>query len=212
VHLNLEIQFWTSRGFAVVDVDYSGSTGYGRAYRERLRGKWGVADLADCVEAARYLSEKDLTDDKRLIIRGGSAGGYIVLRALTEYNIFRAGASYYGVADILSLIEDSHKFEAHYEVSLIGPYPESKHLFEQLSPINHIDKLSSPLILFQGLDDKVVPPSQSEIIVEALEKKGVFHRYLTFEGEAHGFRVAENIAQALAAELNFYLKALEIKS
>jgi dipeptidyl aminopeptidase/acylaminoacyl peptidase len=208
--LNPEIQFWTSRGFAVLDVDYSGSTGYGRAYRERLRGNLGVVDVADCVAAARHLAENEMVDPERLLITGGSAGGYIVLRALTAYDVFRAGASYYGIADIVSLIQDSHKFEAMYEVSLIGPYPEYAETYIQRSPIHHADKLSCPVILFQGLDDTVVPPSQSEIFVKSLEENGIYHQYITFEGEGHGFRRFENIKIALEAELSFYQGVLKI--
>jgi dipeptidyl aminopeptidase/acylaminoacyl peptidase len=210
LYFNPEIQFWTSRGFSVVDVDYSGSTGYGRAYRERLRGNLGVADVADCVEAACYLAENKHVDPERLLITGGSAGGYIVLCALTGYDIFQAGASYYGIADIVSLIKDSHKFEAKYEVSLIGPYPEYAEVYVQRSPINHADKLSCPVILFQGLEDTVVPPSQSETFIKALEENSIYHKYITFEGEGHGFRRSENIKIALEAELDFYREVLKI--
>jgi dipeptidyl aminopeptidase/acylaminoacyl peptidase len=209
-YLNLEIQYWTSRGFSVVDVDYSGSTGYGRAYRERLRGQWGIADVADCVEAALHLANIDLVDPERLAITGGSAGGYIVLRALTEYDVFSVGASYYGVADIISLANDTHKFESKYDDSLIGPYPEMAEVYRLRSPINAAGNINCPVILFQGMDDKVVPPSQAEIFVKALQQKGIHHKYITFEGEGHGFRLAENIKAALEAELDFYREVLAI--
>jgi dipeptidyl aminopeptidase/acylaminoacyl peptidase len=210
-YLDFEIQFWTSRGFAVVDVDYSGSVGYGRSYRERLRGQLGIADVADCVEAARYLAKVGRADPDRLLITGGSAGGYIVLCALTGYDVFSAGASYYGVADLLLLAQDSHKFESMYEISLIGPYPEYADTYYQRSPVNHADKLNCPVILFQGLEDRVVPPSQSEIFVDALKKNGIQHKYITFECEGHGFRRSENIQIALEEELAFYREVLGIE-
>jgi dipeptidyl aminopeptidase/acylaminoacyl peptidase len=211
-YLDLEVQYWTSRGFSVVDVDYSGSVGYGRSYRERLRGQLGLADVADCVEAARYLAKVGRADPDRLLITGGSAGGYIVLCALTGYEVFSAGASYYGIADLLVLAQDSHKFESMYEVSLIGPYPEYADAYHQRSPVHHADKLNCPVILFQGLDDRVVPPSQSEIFVEALKKNGIPHKYITFEGEGHGFRRSENIQFALEEELAFYREVLGIEN
>lgn len=211
-YLNLEIQFWTSRGFAVVDVDYSGSSGYGRKYRDRLKGQWGIVDVNDCVEAARYLAKIDRADPERLLITGGSAGGYIVLSALTKYDRFAAGASYYGVADILSFVEDTHKFEAGYDTYLIGSYPEFAEVYHQRSPINHADRIKSPVILFQGLEDKIVPPSQSEVFVEALKANNIYHKYITFEGEGHGFRRAESISIALEAELKFYREVLKISA
>ncbi|TFH35432.1 MAG: S9 family peptidase, partial [Anaerolineales bacterium] len=209
-YLNLEIQYWTSRGFSVVDVDYSGSTGYGRAYRERLRGQWGIADVQDCVQAARFLSESELVDPDRLLITGGSAGGYIVLCALTGYDVFSAGASYYGVADIVQLARTTHKFESMYDTSLIGPYPEYAEVYHQRSPIHHAEKLQCPVILFQGMADEVVPPAQAEVFVEALKKNGIAYRYITFEGEGHGFRQSENIQAALETELSFYREVLKI--
>ena len=209
-YLNLEIQYWTSRGYSVVDVDYSGSTGYGRAYRERLRGQWGIVDVDDCVQAALYLTKIDLVDPDRMIITGGSAGGYIVLRALTGYDVFSVGASYYGVADIEALAEDTHKFESLYVASLIGPYPEYAKVYRQRSPIHFASNLNCPVILFQGLDDGVVLPSQSKVFVEALKKMGIHHKYMTFEGEGHGFRQSENIKSALEAELAFYQDVLKI--
>jgi len=202
--LSLGLQYWTSRGFAVVDVNYGGSTGYGRAYRERLKGKWGVVDTADCVNAARYLEREGKVDGKRMAIRGGSAGGYTTLSALVFHDVFAAGASRYGVADIELLAKETHKFESRYCDSLIGPYPASADVYRERSPINHADKLSCPVILFQGLEDKVVPPSQSEVLVSALREKKLPFAYLTFEGEQHGFRKAETIVRTLEAELYFY--------
>jgi len=197
-------QFWTSRGFAVVDVNYRGSTGYGRAYRELLNGTWGVFDVEDCIAAARYLVEQGEADPDRLIIRGGSAGGYTTLCALTFHNVFAAGASYYGVADLETLARDTHKFESRYLDSLIGPYPEAIELYKQRSPIHFAGQLACPIILFQGLEDRVVPPAQAEIMVEALQSKGLAHAYLAFPGEGHGFRQADNLRRALEAELYFY--------
>jgi dipeptidyl aminopeptidase/acylaminoacyl peptidase len=210
-YLNLEIQYWTSRGFAVVDVDYSGSTGYGREYRDRLKGKWGVIDVADCVAAAQYLADTGRADPSRLLISGGSAGGYIVLCALTGYDVFAAGASHYGVADIQALMEDSHKFESGYDTYLIGPYPEFADTYRERSPIHHADNLNCPVILFQGMDDKVVLPSQSETFVAALERNGIHHKYVTFEGEGHGFRRSKNIETAIEEELSFYREVLKIE-
>jgi dipeptidyl aminopeptidase/acylaminoacyl peptidase len=202
--MKLMIQYWTSRGFGVLDVNYGGSTGYGRAYRERLNGKWGVVDVDDCVNGARALSEWGEVDPNRLIIRGGSAGGYTTLAALTFRDVFRAGASYYGISDLEALEEDCHKFESRYNSSLIGPYPEGRELYKSRSPIHYTEQLSCPIILFQGLEDKVVPPNQSEMIFEALKKKGVPVAYVPFEGEQHGFRKAENIKASLDGELYFY--------
>ncbi len=204
--LSLRIQYWTSRGIAVVDVNYGGSTGYGRKYRERLNGNWGIVDVDDCINAARYLVEQGKADGNRLIIRGGSAGGYTTLAALTFHNVFKAGASYYGISDLEALEQDCHKFESRYNSSLIGRYPEAKELYKQRSPIHHTDRLSCPIILFQGMDDKVVPPNQAEMMLEALRKKGLPVAYIAFEGEGHGFRKAENIKRTLDAELYFYSK------
>jgi dipeptidyl aminopeptidase/acylaminoacyl peptidase len=198
------VAFWTSRGFAVVDVNYGGSTGYGRAYRERLTGQWGIVDTADCINAARCLAQQGEVDGCRLAIRGGSAGGYTTLCALTFHNAFSAGASYYGVAELESLATDTHKFESRYLDGLIGPYPERKDLYHARSPIHFAASLSCPVILFQGLEDKIVPPEQAEIMVEALEAKGLPYAYVTFEGEQHGFRRAETIQRTLEAELYFY--------
>jgi dipeptidyl aminopeptidase/acylaminoacyl peptidase len=202
--LDLRVQFWTSRGFAILDVNYSGSTGYGREYRDRLKGQWGIADVEDAVGAAQAMVAQGKADANRLIIRGGSAGGYTTLAALTFHRTFKAGASYYGISDIEVLARDTHKFESRYLDSLIGPYPSAKDRYLKRSPIHFTDRLSCPLILFQGLDDKVVPPNQSAMMAEAVRKKGLPVAYVTFEGEQHGFRKAENIARALEGELYFY--------
>jgi dipeptidyl aminopeptidase/acylaminoacyl peptidase len=202
--LNLKLQYWTSRGFAVLDVNYRGSTGYGRDYRLKLEGQWGVADVEDCLAGARYLVERGLADVARLAIRGGSAGGYTTLCALTFHDFFRAGASYYGVSDLESLARDTHKFEARYLDRLIGPYPQRQDLYRSRSPIHHVDRLSCPVIFFQGLDDKVVPPDQTEKMVNALRTKGIPVAYVPLAGESHGFRRAGNIRRAIEAELYFY--------
>jgi dipeptidyl aminopeptidase/acylaminoacyl peptidase len=202
--LSLSIQYWTSRGLAVLDVNYGGSTGYGRAYRQRLDGRWGVVDVDDCVNGARYLVERGDVDGARLAIRGGSAGGYTTLSALTFRDTFSAGASYYGISDLEALTQDTHKFESHYLDRLIGPYPEHQDLYVERSPIHFTDRLSCPMILFQGLDDPVVPPNQAEMIYDAVRAKGLPVAYLPFPGEQHGFRRAENIQRALDAELYFY--------
>ena len=202
--LDLEIQYWTSRGIAVLDVNYGGSSGYGRAYRQRLNGQWGVVDVDDCVNGARYLAEHGYVDADRLAIRGGSAGGYTTLSALTFRDVFKAGASYYGISDLEAMTRDTHKFESRYLDSLIGPYPEERDLYRARSPIHFTDRLSCPLILFQGLEDKVVPPNQAEMMVDALRAKGLPVAYVPFEGEQHGFRRSENIQRSLEAELYFY--------
>lgn len=202
--LSLKIQYWTSRGFAVLDVNYGGSTGYGRAYRQRLDGQWGAVDVADCASGARYLAERGLVDGSRLAIAGGSAGGYTTLCALTFRDVFKAGASYYGVSDLEALAKDTHKFEARYLDRLIGPLPQRKDLYRERSPIHFTDRLSCPVIFFQGLEDKVVPPSQAEMMVAALRAKGLPVAYVAFEGEGHGFRKAENIQRALDGEFYFY--------
>jgi dipeptidyl aminopeptidase/acylaminoacyl peptidase len=204
--LSLNVQYWTSRGFAVVDVNYGGSSGYGRAYRQRLSGNWGVVDLDDCVNAARYLIKKIKVDGNRLAIRGGSAGGYTTLCALTFRDIFRAGASYFGLSDLEAFVKDTHKFESRYMDRLIGPYPEHRDLYRERSPIHFVDQISCPTIFFQGLEDKIVPPSQAEIIVQALREKGLPVAYVSYEGEQHGFRRAKNIKRSLDAELYFYSK------
>jgi len=202
--LNLSIQYWTSRGIAVLDVNYGGSAGYGRPYRQRLEGQWGVVDVDDCVNGARYLVERGEVDGNRLIIHGGSAGGYTTLCALTFRDLFKAGASYYGVSDLEALARETHKFESRYLDRLIAPYPQGRDLYRERSPIHFADRLSCPVIFFQGLEDKVVPPNQAELMVEALCAKGLPVAYIPFEGEQHGFRRAENIKRALDAELYFY--------
>lgn len=202
--LKLATQYWTSRGFGVLDVNYGGSTGFGRAYRDLLKGRWGVVDVEDCVAGARALVERGLADNDRLIIRGGSAGGLTTLCALTFHDVFKVGASYYGVSDLQGLDDDSHKFESRYTAYLIAPQPEAQALYKERSPINHTDKLARPMIFFQGLDDKVVPPQQSEMMVDALKARGVPVAYVPLEGEGHGFRKAENIVRTLEAELYFY--------
>jgi dipeptidyl aminopeptidase/acylaminoacyl peptidase len=204
--LNLQIQFWTSRGFAVVDVNYGGSVGYGRAYRQRLNGKWGIVDVQDCINSARYLIERGWVDGNRLAIRGGSAGGYTTLQALTSSDFFHAGASYFGLSDLEIFVHDTHKFESRYLHTLIGPFPEERELYRERSPINHVDRLSCALLLLQGLEDAIVPPNQAELMLEAVRRKGLPVAYLPFEGEQHGFRRAENIKRALEAELFFYGK------
>lgn len=204
VILNPAIQYWTTRGIAVLDVNYRGSTGYGRVYRDRLKGEWGVFDVADCVHGAGSLVERGLVDGQRLAIRGGSAGGYTALAALVFHDAFSAGASYYGISELEALARDTHKFESRYLDQLIGPYPEAKERYQARSPINHVDRLSCPVIFFQGLDDKVVPPNQAEMMVDALKAKGVPVAYLPFPGEQHGFRSAAAIKRALEAELYFY--------
>jgi dipeptidyl aminopeptidase/acylaminoacyl peptidase len=209
--LRLEIQFWTSRGFAVVDVNYGGSTGFGRAYRERLNGTWGIVDTDDCLNAARYLAQRHEVDGRRLTIRGGSAGGYTTLCALVFHDDFAAGASYYGVADCAALAAHTHKFESRYLDGLIGPWPAARDTYYERSPINFADRLSCPVILFQGLEDLVVPPAQAEALVEALRAKGLPFAYLAFEGEQHGFRQAETIARTLGAELYFYARVFDFE-
>lgn len=202
--LRLGVQYWTSRGIGVLDVNYGGSTGYGRAYRERLNGNWGVVDVDDCANGAKYLAARGLVDGNRLAITGGSAGGYTTLCALTFRNTFKAGASHYGVSDLIALDEDTHKFESRYTANLVGPYPQCRDLYIARSPIHHVERLNSPVIFFQGLEDKIVPPNQAEMMVDALRKKGLPVAYLSFEGEQHGFRQAANIKRTLDAELYFY--------
>jgi dipeptidyl aminopeptidase/acylaminoacyl peptidase len=202
--LKLATQFWTSRGFGVLDVNYGGSSGFGRAYRDALKGQWGIVDVEDCIAGAQYLVQHGMADGERLIIRGGSAGGLTTLCALTFHDVFKLGASYYGVSDLKGLDQDSHKFESHYNEYLIAPAPQADALYQARSPINHTDRLARPMIFFQGLDDKVVPPQQSEAMVQALKQRGVPVAYVPLEGEGHGFRKAENIIRTLEAELYFY--------
>jgi dipeptidyl aminopeptidase/acylaminoacyl peptidase len=201
---SLSIHWWTSRGFAVADVNYGGSTGYGRAYRERLTGQWGVVDVGDCAAAAIHLAERGLVDGARLVIRGGSAGGFTTLAALTSLNLFKAGASFYGVGDLMLLAKDTHKFESRYLDQLIGPLPQARELYGERSPVNHVDRLSCPVIFFQGEDDKTVPPNQAETMVAAMSARGLPVAYYSFAGEGHGFRKAETLRRALELELDFY--------
>ncbi len=202
--LSLVQRFWTSRGFAVVDVNYRGSSGYGRAYRKKLDAQWGIADVEDCVAAAQYLAQRGDVDNQRLIIRGGSAGGFTVLTALAMHDTFTAGASLYGVADLEALAKDTHKFESRYLDSLIGRWPEDAAVYAQRSPINHLEGFSAPMIVLQGDEDTIVPPNQSRMIVDALDKRGIPVAYLEFEGEQHGFRKSETIIKATLSELAFY--------
>ncbi|URR36479.1 S9 family peptidase [Thermosynechococcus sp. HN-54] len=206
--LDLRTQFWTSRGFAVLDVNYRGSTGYGRAYRNALRGQWGVVDVADCGAGAEYLVRQGKVDGDRLAIRGSSAGGYTTLCALTFTRVFHVGASYYGIGDLIRLLKETHAFEAHYFDQLIGPYPEGADLYRQRSPLYHTDRLTCPVIFFQGLKDVVVPPSQAEQMVAALQAKGIPVDYYTFAEEGHGFRQSSTISTTLEAELKFYQRFL----
>jgi dipeptidyl aminopeptidase/acylaminoacyl peptidase len=201
---SLNIQWWTSRGFGVVDVNYGGSTGYGRAYRERLYGQWGVVDVEDCAAAANHLVERGLADGNRLIIRGGSAGGFTTLAALTSLHLFKAGASFYGVGDLMLLAKDTHKFESRYLDKLIGPLPQAEALYRGRSPVNHVDRLACPAIFFQGEDDKTVPPNQAQTMVEAMAARGLPVAYYSFAGEGHGFRKAETLRRVLQFELDFY--------
>ena len=202
--LDWNIQYWTSRGFAVLNVNYGGSTGYGRPYRQRLRGKWGIVDVEDCINGARHLATSGRVDGKRMAIRGGSAGGYTTLCALTFHDVFATGASYFGVSDLEALAKDTHKFESRYLDGLIGPYPTRRDLYYNRSPIHFVDRLSVPIAFFQGAEDPVVPPSQAEAMVEALKAKRLPFQYLLFDGEQHGFRRAQTIKRALDAELYFY--------
>ncbi len=201
---SLKVQYWTSRGFAYLDVNYGGSTGYGREYRQRLQGNWGIVDVDDCANGAKYLVKKGLVDGDKLAISGGSAGGFTTLAALTFKDVFKAGASHYGVSDLEALAKDTHKFEARYLDGLIGKYPEEKDIYQARSPIYHTEKLACPAIFFQGLEDKVVPPNQAEMMVAALKEKGLPVAYVPFAGEQHGFRQAANIKRALDGEFYFY--------
>lgn len=209
--LNLGIQFWTSRGFAYVDVNYGGSTGYGREYRERLYGHWGVVDVDDCINAARHLLGRGLAATGKVAITGGSAGGYTTLCALAFRDFFNAGASHFGVADLCSFAETTHKFESRYLDQLIGPYPEARDLYIERSPIRAVSQIRCPVILFQGLEDRVVPREQAEEMVSALEASGLTYAYVPFEGEQHGFREARNIKRALEAEMDFYSQVFGIR-
>ena len=202
--LSLTVQLFTSRGIAVLDVDYGGSTGYGRDYRKRLDGEWGVVDLDDCVNGAAWLAEQGLVDGDRLAIRGGSASGYTTLCAITFRDVFKAGVSYFGIGNLESFVGDTHKFESRYVLGLVGPYPERKDRYRERSPIHFVDRITVPALILQGLDDRVVPPAEAERIVDALWERQIPHAYLAFEGEDHGFRQAPNIIRSFEAELSFY--------
>jgi dipeptidyl aminopeptidase/acylaminoacyl peptidase len=202
--LDLCTQYWTSRGIAVLDVNYGGSTGYGRDYRERLMGEWGVVDVDDSTKGALFLTARGDVDENRLMISGGSAGGFTALAAMTFRDVFKAGASHFGVSDLEALLEDIHKFDTHSLLALVGPYPLYRKKYVERSPINFAEKLSCPVIFFQGLDDTIVPADQSKAMFEVLRDKGVATAYLTFEGEQHGFQKSETIRRVLEAELYFY--------
>ena len=210
--LNLSIQFWTNRGFAVVDVNYRGSAGYGRKFRDALKGNWGIYDTDDCIAAVDFLSKQDLVDSLRVAIKGGSAGGYTTINALTFHNRFAVGATYYGIADLSVFIDDTHKFESRYLDSLIGKYPEEKEKYYNRSAINFTDQLSCPMIIFQGTEDKIVPPSQAEIMAQGLRDKKIPFALIMYEGEQHGFRQSKNIKSSLESELYFYSKVLNFKA
>jgi dipeptidyl aminopeptidase/acylaminoacyl peptidase len=201
--LDLQVQLFTSRGIAVADLNYGGSTGYGRDYRDRLRGRWGEVDVEDSAAAARYLGERGDIDPLRVQITGGSAGGYTTLMAMAVCEEFASGVSYFGVADLVTFHDETHKFESHYDAYLVGPWPEAVDLYRDRSPVMHADSISDPLLLLQGLDDKVVPPTQAEVIVDALKRRGIPYAYIAFAGEGHGFRKAENIKRAAEAHLSF---------
>lgn len=201
---NLAIQYWTTRGIAVVDVNYRGSSGFGRAYRNALRNQWGVIDTADCIAAAKFLERRGDIDGSRMAIRGGSAGGYTTLCALTFHDVFQAGASYYGVADAEVLATDTHKFESRYLDRLMGPYPAAREVYVSRSPIHYADQIRAAVIVFQGLEDQIVPPAQAELMVGGLVRNKLPHAYMTFQGEQHGFRQAANIIKTLESELSFY--------
>lgn len=209
--LDLGIQYWTTRGIGVVDVNYGGSTGFGTEYRNRLKGNWGITDTLDCIHAAEHLVSSGRADPDRLVIKGGSAGGFTTLAALTFHNLFAAGISRYGVADLETLARDTHKFEARYLDSLVGPWPDAADVYQARSPIHHTEQLARPMILLQGSEDPIVPPSQAEQMISALEAAGIAHSYLVFEGESHGFRAAETITRALEAELSFLAQILRFE-
>lgn len=206
-----EIQYFTSRGISVIDVNYGGSTGYGRKFRQRLNGEWGVVDVDDCANAALHMVKRGDVDGNRLMITGGSAGGYTTLCALTFRDVFSAGASHYGIGDLETFVGDTHKFESRYLDNLVGPYPEKKNLYHERSAINYLDRLNCPMILFQGSEDKIVPPNQSQEMYKAVKAKGLPVAYLEFEGEQHGFRKAENIKRALDGELYFYSRVFDFQ-
>lgn len=209
--LDLDTQLFTSRGIAVVDVDYGGSCGYGRSYRQALDGNWGLVDVDDCVAAATALTERGEVDGDRLVIKGGSAGGFTTLAALTFRDVFAAGASYFGVADLSALAQETHKFESRYLDRLVGPYPQEEARYRERSPLHHADGLSCPVILLQGLLDRIVPPAQAEAMIAAMAERDIPHAYVTFEDEDHGFRRAENVIAALRAEQSFYAQVFDLE-
>jgi dipeptidyl aminopeptidase/acylaminoacyl peptidase len=198
------VNYFTSRGIGVVDVNYGGSTGYGREYRDRLRGQWGIVDVEDTVAAVHGLADEGLADRSRLAISGGSAGGWTVLASLTSTDAFACGTSYYGVAELVTFHETTHDFESHYDDSLVGPWPQAKDLYVDRAPLSHVDRLSCPVLLLQGLDDPVVPPSQAELFRDALVANGLAHAYIAYEGESHGFRRESTLINSLESELSFY--------
>jgi len=202
--LSMGVQYWTSRGFGLLDVNHGGSSGFGRDYRQRLNGNWGVVDVGDVVAAVRYLIDQGRVDANRADIRGGSAGGFTVLAVLAFHDVFKAGANYYGVSDLEALARDTHKFEARYLDRLVAPLPEGREVYEARAPIRHLENFKAALITFQGTQDEVVPPDQSRAIVAAVKAKGIPVAYIEFEGEQHGFRRAENIVRSLESELAFY--------
>ncbi|HKJ25501.1 MAG TPA: S9 family peptidase, partial [Myxococcota bacterium] len=202
--LDLGVQYWTQRGFAVLDVDHRGSTGWGRAYRERLYGQWGVVEVGDCVAAADHAVTRGLADPARLAIRGGSAGGFTALACLCFHDRFAAGCSRYGIGDLEALAADTHKFESRYTERLVAPWPEGRDVYRARSPLRHVERIDRPVLFFQGLDDRVVPPSQTEAMVAALARRGVPHAYRAFAGEGHGFRRSETLVACLEGELHFY--------
>ena len=204
--INFWIQYYTTRGWSVADVNYGGSSGYGRAYRQRLDGQWGVVDVHDCEDLVEYLAKAGRIDRERVAIRGGSAGGYTTLAALTFGDTFRAGASHYGIGDLETLARDTHKFESRYLDRLIGPYPQARDLYVERSPIHHVDRLKCPVVFFQGLEDRVVPPNQAEAMVDALRRRQLPVAYVAFPGEQHGFRQAANIKRALEGEYLFFAR------
>jgi len=210
--LRAGIQFWTSRGFAVLDVDYRGSTGYGRTYRERLKGNWGVTDIEDVCAGAQFLVKEGLVDPTQLAIDGGSAGGFTTLAALAFRDVFTAGCSLYGVADLAALAGDTHKFESRYLDGLVGKYPDNKEVYDARSPITHVDKFSCPVLFLQGAEDKIVPPNQAETMYEAVRKQGLPCALKIYPNEQHGFRRSENIEDALNSELAFYAKVFGFKA
>jgi dipeptidyl aminopeptidase/acylaminoacyl peptidase len=209
--LSLRVQYWTSRGFGYLDVNYRGSSGYGRKYQEKLAGQWGILDVQDCIDGANYLADRGLVDRQRMAISGGSAGGYTTLCALTFHNVFKAGASYYGIGDLEALAKDTHKFESRYLDKLVAPYPQEAQVYKDRSPINFPERLSCPTIFFQGLEDQVVPPNQSLMMVEALRRRGVPVAYVPFADEQHGFRQPANVKRALEGEFYFYSRIFGFK-